>query len=368
MASTFYWKLARSNTRKRQLQNWLPLLTIVGIAIFLDVAHPSTHSLVIAILYIALALAYLQYQTLAREGPALRQRLQNRRTHRKLPFRYAGISMDTYILEELRRRYSRADKQGRLRLLRRLLAKRGGIPRDVAMLAVEDSDVRVREWMARFAPISLNSQPFEELYGGFPQEFRGELIEQERFHREVAAKLRNDPDPFVRACLFENPHAFRSDVDLASGLERFALARNPRIADALGGHELLGSVLDLDRDLEISFDARREVALAMVSNRTLIRKSHFFRLHGSHEFEDKLWKLAAKWPINSGIPGVVFGRIEAADRIKREMYTKFPELRDVILSNCTWRDRETLNAALLDEDESRQRIAYEKLESAATPA
>jgi hypothetical protein len=62
--------------------------------------------------------------------------------------RYAAI--DTYILEELRREYQALSARGRIRLLRKLYNERTlppyvSPPYEIALMAVEDSHVEVRQ-------------------------------------------------------------------------------------------------------------------------------------------------------------------------------------------------------------------------------
>jgi len=61
------------------------------------------------------------------------------------PNRYLFI--DAYILEELRRENAACYSRERLRLLAKL--KSHHIPLEVALLAVEDPDARVRAWFAK---------------------------------------------------------------------------------------------------------------------------------------------------------------------------------------------------------------------------
>jgi hypothetical protein len=60
--------------------------------------------------------------------------------------RYEAI--DDYTLEELRREYLGSDGQGRIRLLTELYAQTRP-PFEIARLAGEDPDPRVRAWIAR---------------------------------------------------------------------------------------------------------------------------------------------------------------------------------------------------------------------------
>jgi len=98
---------------------------------------------------------------------------------------------DAYILEELRRTYQGSDTQGRIQLLQQLYRDDQRAPSEVALLAVEESDVEVRQWIARHG----NYLDYRESRDEHPE-------------RNLENRLKNDPDPFVRACLRENPTAF----------------------------------------------------------------------------------------------------------------------------------------------------------------
>ena len=85
--------------------------------------------------------------------------------------------VDQYALQEVRQRYLTSNSGGRLGLLKKLQRNYWGVPTEIARLAVEDSDSRVRAWYAKYG------------------EFRGE--------KELCERLRSDPDPLVRAALVE---------------------------------------------------------------------------------------------------------------------------------------------------------------------
>ena len=61
---------------------------------------------------------------------------------------------DAYILEELQRAYQVADTKGRIRLLRKLYRGEQRAPFEIALLAVEDPQVEVRQWIALMAIVS----------------------------------------------------------------------------------------------------------------------------------------------------------------------------------------------------------------------
>ena len=66
--------------------------------------------------------------------------------------------VDPYTLEELSRRYKMADARGRIRVLRLFCGQQNGrgneppdLPFEIALMAVEDPNVEVRQWIARNA-------------------------------------------------------------------------------------------------------------------------------------------------------------------------------------------------------------------------
>ena len=111
--------------------------------------------------------------------------------------RYAII--DAYTLEELRREYTIADAKGRVSLLKKLYRQSSyRIPFEIARLAVEDPEVEVREWIARNGKYLDYSE----------RRWEGDKCIIEFPERNLEERLKNDPDPFVRACLRENETAF----------------------------------------------------------------------------------------------------------------------------------------------------------------
>ena len=88
---------------------------------------------------------------------------------------------DDYVFEEIRKEYVNSDPQGRILMLQRLYAEGGKLLSRITLLAVADPDAEVRQWLARF----------------------GKHLEEQDVNR-----LKNDLDPYVRACLRENPNVF----------------------------------------------------------------------------------------------------------------------------------------------------------------
>ena len=107
---------------------------------------------------------------------------------------------DAYTLEEFHRLYHSADAQGRIALLKELYSgHRRGEGRasfEIALLAIADPHVEVRQWIARYGKYLDYSK--EQGPGPEPEP-------EPEPEKDLAQRLRQDPDPFVRACLRENP-------------------------------------------------------------------------------------------------------------------------------------------------------------------
>ncbi len=65
---------------------------------------------------------------------------------KELP-RYSKL--DSYTLEELRRKYQTSDPKARIDLLQNFYKDDTAPPFEIALVAVEDSNVEVRQWIAR---------------------------------------------------------------------------------------------------------------------------------------------------------------------------------------------------------------------------
>ena len=270
----------------------------------------------------------------------------------KLP-RYSAI--DVYTLEELRREYQSSTARGRIRLLRKLLW--WGLPDEIARIATEDSHVEVRQWLAKNA-------------------LREDL--------GVFTKLRSDPDFFIRACVYENRDLYWSLKDSfgqQSHLERLAYLRNRGV-----DRKVVESVFDLgDQTLGLDFQSRHELAAAYLTNAdALLYSDGEYRRNMMRGVEDpridvadlyrygeesekhisKLWKLASKWPKETGVPVKVYRYVGAPDQIKEEVYKvcSDPALRCVILENCAANlHPKTLRLGLNDPDDACSRLARKAL-------
>ena len=136
---------------------------------------------------------------------------------------------DAYTREEFHRLYHSANAQGRIALLEELYSGHrrgeGRAPFEIALLAIADPHVEVRQWIARhgkYLDYSKEQEPGQE-----PEP-----------EKDLAQRLRQDPDPFVRACLRENPtfcgviwgtDEWMAAFHESTTMERLALVRNPGV-------------------------------------------------------------------------------------------------------------------------------------------
>lgn len=290
---------------------------------------------------------------------------------------------DAYILEELRREYQASDAKGRIRLLKRLhrAAPNMGVPLVVALMALEDPHVEVRQWIARHGEsltsgadptLSLLATVLEPLGGFQPGE------------DTLADKLKNDPDPFVRACLRENPEVFnfiladswKQAFAEATHLERLALMRNPKVHAGL-----IERVFDCeDNELGVAPNERSELVMAYLTNAEALKPSRglgtrdwpekaatFWESGDWHAIErhfSRLWTLIAKWPGDTGdIQSWVYRVVGAPDQTRAEIYRScdVPGWRLAILESCDEDDTETLALGSADLDAGCCQLAYSKI-------
>src|SRR2546425_2452962 len=193
--------------------------------------------------------------------------------------RYSEI--DVYTLGELWREYQASEPRGRIRLFKKLYRDDRRPPYEIAQMAVEDPHVEVRQWMARYGrSLDYREQGIRFLpdvhEAGPETESEGESgkkceIEWRFPERDLAARLKNDPDLFVRACLRENPEVFnaysyeawREYFLEATHLERLALLRNTKIRNA---DELIQKIFDKDdQELGVDPEARQQLAWAYLT-------------------------------------------------------------------------------------------------------
>lgn len=292
--------------------------------------------------------------------------------------------LDTYTFEELRRDYEAANPLGRIQILKKLQGGERPLPFEIASIAVRDPSSLVRAWVARqglFGGIGLIALPI-----------RGEDY-LEKFHLIFEA-LKTDSDPFVRACLYENPAACGLSGGLtsrfldATHIERLALMRNPKV-----GTKLVEVLFDPEnREFALTLGERAELCRAFLSNESKLHeladdagqcrlhnvswKSQDFLagmdLHEAERFLCTLWRLALKWPQDSDIARLIV-QIVPADGltfldaggsrkcVKAEVYRQRADLRWLIIDGCGPGDGETISLGLQDADEGCRAAAYSKL-------
>ncbi len=282
--------------------------------------------------------------------------------------RYAVI--DAYTLEELRREYRSSDVPGRIRFLAQFRKADDGprvstdaLPFDIVFSAAQDDSVEVRQWIARNGCFDL--QNWRSVLDGVPDPIEA-----------IVNHSKSDPDPFVRACLYENQALFGlGNAEAAFGdathLERLALVRNPALVRAT---RLLQKLFDPDNtELGIDLEQRRELALAFISNPEAQRDSRCYSgllgsdqwigpgddwaIYESSNHWDAIWRLAAKWPPESLVPHYVFENISTDDVVKKDVYQhcKDAALRCTILEGCS--STEILKLGIKDSDSTCQSIA-----------
>jgi hypothetical protein len=287
---------------------------------------------------------------------------------------------DDYTIEELRRTYERSDGKQKIRLIR-ILQKKHELPLEIARLVVSDSNVEVREWYAKngdFQP-RISSKVYKAGEGD------GWELSRRTSH-ELENALRNDPDPFVRACLHENSHAFGSYSGeawvgyfaAANHLERLAAMRNMGVDE-----ELVKRVFDPDNaDLKINIHERAELAFAFLSNehkihklkdRALLCEEHEvfkdfytdgFSDYAANSFFDFIWRQAEKWPIDTGVAASIFQSVPVRSQVKAEMFRRFshPSQRMRILDSCkSWKQDDAVKLGLTDSDEGVRECAFATL-------
>jgi hypothetical protein len=275
---------------------------------------------------------------------------------------------DDYTVSELLRAYEREDSRGRIRLLRRVYAQGVHLPYEVAFKAVTDSDSLVREWMAKEAPY-LDYR--ETRYEGASEQFSTTYVHPER---DLAERLRQDPDPFIRAALRENPKVsdwgfwgdrwveeFRNCVPL----ERLAMMRNKKL-----DLELVNRILDVDdTELNLEKEERFQLARACLVNEHVVQNSRRSRtrdfVDGWASYQARknaktVWELAAKWPEDSGIQFFAFKNVQTDDEVKAHIYSECQSthIRSAILDSCFPEDKETLALGRADADPTARYIAY----------
>ncbi|MBI1956677.1 MAG: hypothetical protein HYS38_09815 [Acidobacteria bacterium] len=269
---------------------------------------------------------------------------------------------DAYILEELKRKYFSAGPQRRIDLLQTLYASVGSLPYEIAVLAVEDPNAEVRQWIAQ---------------NGKHLDYSDKDANDDR---NLEGRLRNDPDVLVRACFLENPEAYdllpshaRYGIEETfrgcAHLERLALMRNPKICFA---RELVERLFDPDdHELGLQPGERAELVRALLTNREYVQESHQVSpryhmeglgWHFTNEHFSKVWKLAPKWQLpGTGIPYCIYRYLGGPAVAKSDVYRDESStlLRAEILSNCDpLEDAKVIELGLKDSDDSCRELAF----------
>jgi len=307
---------------------------------------------------------------------------------------------DEYVLEELRREYQCAEAAGRIRLLQQLQGPRRDrqIPFEVARLAVEDASAEVRQWLARHGqlldyryretPIEAMARHVLRIVSRASNDglsMRGvEAVAQhilggtqpageEAPEKNLAARLRYDPDPFVRACLHENPgwagfprmssdergRCFRE----ANHLERLALMRNTGVSE-----DLVPKVFDFhETELGLTRKEREELVLGFLTNpeipkrwgtRSREKNPEKWGYRGYTDLplppdsvhSSTFWELIAQWPEDAQrIKHAVFSTIQnVGEHTRTKVYAACtdPFLRRTILETCGADDPEYVQDSL----------------------
>ncbi len=264
-------------------------------------------------------------------------------------------TLDAYTLEEVRREYEASDVTGRIRLLRKLYSETDRLPYEFALHVVEDPNPQVRAWIARNG-ITLDYREQRRIGGGDDEDLvqAWETIDSLP-ERNLEERLWNDPDPFVRACSFENASnwllrsKFQAQFQKSNHFEHLAMVRNPMVPE-----EIIEKLFDYeDKEFAISPEERKELALAYLTNES------FAEVMTATSPAWRIWELAASWPVESGVPQAIYTCVDAPDWTKAKTYQgcKKPSLRRAILSSCDRQDTETLKLGKEDSDPSCSLIA-----------
>jgi len=246
--------------------------------------------------------------------------------------RYTFSFSDAYVLAELHRRYDSAGPEGRIALLRGLYEQDEDHrpPYEIVALAADDSHAEVRCWLARNGRYLDYSERDADGSVTFPD-------------RNLVDRLNQDQDPFVKACLRENPDILgffgTSEVSKrwfhqSSHLERLALVRNVKVAE-----DLILLLFDAsDTELAIDLHERFELCCAFLTNRALLDEKakqafaslgdlptvwDFASSRDRSRFLSSLWTLAVKWPKDRReryLQEAVYVGVPADDGTKAEVY------------------------------------------------
>jgi hypothetical protein len=271
--------------------------------------------------------------------------------------------VDDYILEELKRRYGSSTARERIELISGLYDNGIMPPYELALLVVDDPSVEVRQWFARHAK-HLDYR--DSVIDGTPHSALDEL-------RNLAERLKEDEDEFVRACLYENPAMFsgsgydewkRIFMD-ATHMERLALVRNPNMQSI---HKLLDAIFDPENtELDISLDEREQFVNALLMSRQALTENYrrgtsVIPQPWDARLFSRLWRLINKWPKDSRVQRNIYLYIGTTIKTKAGIYRqcKQPVFRADLLRSVDPDDSDTLELGMKDPDERCRFLAYAK--------
>jgi len=303
---------------------------------------------------------------------------------------------DPYVVADLRSQYETADVHGRIKLLEGLYLspeyRDHRLPYQLVLLAATDPSVEVRRWIARNArhldyrereSLAPEAYLFPDrvtvldIAGGFLRQPEGYRFPE----RNLAARLKDDPDPVVSASLRENP-CILGPLSLpddsfqwfreSSHFERLALVRNADVHPNL----ILQLFDPEDRELGIDLPERCELCWAFLTNHALIErivtdaglKGHGMPLDGwtfyeASRFLTSVWERAVRWP-DHYLQMAVYRHFPADDRAKTATYRAcaLSQLRAQIICACDPDDdTETLEIARRDRDDECRELAYARI-------
>jgi hypothetical protein len=294
---------------------------------------------------------------------------------------------DAYTTEELRQIYFSSEAAARVGLLEQFAHNIVKIPIALALWATTDENPQVRRWYARHGRLLDYSQLelAECLENGLPElEQRSQFASDLKNNHEFSLLMvfLDDADPFVRACLRENPafldwvgadEAFRR----SNYIEPLALLRNPALAPPWGAkaYGLLRFVLDPhDQTLKLSSEERKQLVLAYVADSDESRKGYRYRLDSLPCLENwqTLNALVSKWGPGSAVrPGCLLVRYPfylTDDDVVAQFFshcddrdTRWNLLHVVVEEQIGHRSnfQKTFSVAASDPDPELRRMAYQ---------
>jgi hypothetical protein len=204
--------------------------------------------------------------------------------------------------------------------------------------------------------------------------------------RNLADRLKHDADPFVRACLRENPHVpLDSEASLQDmpHMERLACMRNPDLGRrfTLINDRGIEKIFDpADQELGIDLEARKDLIRALLTNPAVVSVSQRLSPRnfdtGAETFDSLewvvangraavLWQLMVQWPRgHEDLQGLVYQYVGAPDETKAQIYQAchVPALKHAILLGCGTDDGQTLTLGMQDTDDFCRQLAYGKFD------